>query len=136
MPPGKPLKPAKSIHQVVDDLGLYPPEAFEFVQQGLSFTVQKIHGQTKKEDMLCRHVSGTDLCEGLRELALHRWGMLARTVLSRWNVRRTLDFGRIVFALVDSGWMQATPDDSLEDFREVFDFKTAFDAEYRIASLI
>ena len=136
MPPSKPLKPAKSIHQVVDDLGLYPPEAFEFVQQGLSFTVQKIHGQTKKEDMLCRHISGADLCEGLRELALHRWGMLARTVLTRWNVRRTLDFGRIVFALVDSGWMQARPDDSLEDFREVFDFKSAFDTEYRIASLI
>ena len=84
--------------------------------------------------MLCRHVSGADLCEGLRELALHRWGMLARTVLTRWNVRRTLDFGRIVFALVDSGWMQSTADDSLEDFREVFDFKSAFDTEYRIAA--
>ena len=136
MPPSKPVKPQKSIHQVIYDLGLYPPEAFDFVQQGLSFTVQKIHGQTKKEDMLCRHVSGADLCQGLRELALHRWGMLARMVLARWNIRRTQDFGRIVFALVDSGWMQARTDDSLEDFREVFDFKLAFDTEYRIASLI
>jgi uncharacterized repeat protein (TIGR04138 family) len=57
---------------------------------------------------------------------------LARTVLVRWNVTSTYDFGRIVFAMVDSGLMQKTDDDSIEDFRNVYDFKTAFDAAYRI----
>jgi len=59
--------------------------------------------------------------------------LLARTVLSRWNVRRTVDFGRIVFALVDNGYMQKTEDDTLEDFRDVFDFKSAFE-NYKIES--
>ena len=58
---------------------------------------------------------------------------LARTVLARWNIRRTYDFGRIVFAMVDNGLMQKTEEDSIEDFRDVFDFKHAFgEHAYRI----
>lgn len=135
MPPTEPPAPQKSLEEVVDEVGLYPIEAYEFVQQGLGYTVSKIHGQPPagdKEPKKSRHVSGRDLCEGLREYALLKWGLLAKTVLGRWNIRRTADFGRIVFALVDSGWMQATDEDSAEDFRDVFDFKTAFEAGYRI----
>jgi uncharacterized repeat protein (TIGR04138 family) len=132
MPPSdKPTK-EKSVQQVVEDLGLYPPEAYAFIQQGLSFTVQKLHGNVK-DPKASRHVSGTDLCEGLRELALSQWGRLARTVLRRWNITTTLDFGRIVFAMVEAGLMQKTDDDSLEDFRNVFEFRTALENEYQIA---
>lgn len=119
------------MQQVVEDLGLYPPEAYAFIQQGLSFTVQKLHGNVK-DPKANRHVSGPDLCDGLRELALTQWGRLARTVLRRWNVTTTLDFGRIVFAMVEAGLMQKTEDDSLEDFRGVFDFRAALENEYRI----
>ena len=132
MPPAEPPPPEKTLQQVVDEVGLYPMEAFEFVQQGLSYTVHKLHGEVK-EEKVSRHVTGEDLCEGLREFALMNWGLLARTVLGRWNVRKTLDFGRIVFALVDNGYMQKTDDDTLEDFRDVFDFKTAFE-NYKIES--
>lgn len=135
MPPSdKPTK-EKSVLQVVQDVGVYPPEAFAFVQHGLSFTVQKLHGKAR-DPKASRHVSGTDLCEGLRELALCQWGRLARTVLRRWNLTSTLDFGRIVFAMVDAGLMQKTDDDSLEDFRNVFDFRAAFETEYEIPTLL
>jgi uncharacterized repeat protein (TIGR04138 family) len=132
MPPAEPHPPEKPLQQVVDEVGLYPMEAYEFIQQGLSYTVQKLHGDLKDEKA-SRHVSGQDLCDGLREFALMNWGLLARTVLARWNVRKTIDFGRIVFALVDNGYMQKTDDDTLEDFRDVFDFKTAFE-NYKIES--
>lgn len=124
------------MHQVVSDVGLYPVEAYEFVQQGLAYTVKKIHGAGAQEERACRHVSGQDLCEGIREYALARWGLLARTVLARWNIKRTLDFGKIVFAMVESGYMQATDEDSVGDFRDVYDFKTAFETEYRFEKLI
>ena len=137
MPPSKPLRPAKSIQQVVTDVGLYPPEAYEFVQHGLAHTVRKIHGASaEKLEKGCRHVSGAELCEGIRELALNRWGLLARTVLARWNVRRTVDFGNIVFAMVHAGFMQTTEQDTLDDFRDVYDFKRAFETEYRFEKLI
>ena len=138
MPPSKPVAPQRSLYQIVDEVGLYPFEAYQFVQQGLAYTVQKIHGEAAKElaeNDVSRHVRGQDLCDGLRELALSKWGLLARTVLARWNIRRTLDFGKIVFAMVRNGHMQATEEDTLEDFREVFDFTTAFEASYRIEKL-
>jgi uncharacterized repeat protein (TIGR04138 family) len=132
MPPAEPPAPDKPLHQIVEEVGLYPMEAYEFVQQGLSYTVAKLHGEVK-DPKVSRHVTGQDLCVGLREFALMNWGLLARTVLGRWNVRKTVDFGRIVFALVDNGYMQKTEDDTIDDFRDVFDFKTAFE-DYKIES--
>src|SRR5215212_6409893 len=111
----KPIQ-EKTVQQVIADVGLYPPDAYAFIQQGLSFTVQKLHGKLK-DPKASRHVNGQDLCEGLRDLALAQWGRLARTVLRRWNVTSTLDFGRMVFALVDAGLMQKTDEDTVDDFR-------------------
>ena len=137
MPPTEPAEPTKSLEAVVDEVGLYPIEAYLFVQEGLHHTVRKVHGAAAAcaQEGKCHeshHVSGRDLCEGLREFALLKWGLLAPTVLTRWNIRRTLDFGKIVFALVDNGHMKKTEEDQLEDFREVYDFRTAFESGYRI----
>lgn len=79
-----------------------------------------------------RHVSGQELSWGLRDYALDRWGLMARTALRRWGIKETADFGRIVFAMVDNGYMQKQPHDSLDDFRNVFDFEEAFDASYHV----
>jgi len=131
MPPTEPLGSEKKLEEIVEEVGLYPIEAYEFVHNGLGYTVNKLHGN-KKDPKASRHVSGRDLCDGLREYALSKWGLMARTVLARWNIRKTYDFGRIVFAMVDNGLMQKTDEDTIDDFRDVFDFKTAFDAGYRI----
>src|SRR5689334_20631101 len=98
MPPLNEPPKEKSVEEVAEEIGLYPVDAFEFVQRGLHYTVKKIHGEMRDPEK-SRHVSGQDLCEGLREFALTEWGMLARTVLRRWNINSTMDFGRIVFAL-------------------------------------
>ena len=134
MPPMPPLpKPTqtKSLQQLARDCGQYPTEAYEFVQRGLSYTVQKLYG-TVADPEACKHVTGRQLCEGLRELALAQWGLMARTVLSQWDIHSTLDFGRIVFSLIEAGQMQKTDEDCLDDFRDVYDFKKAFEAGYRI----
>src|SRR6478735_3013965 len=118
MPPKKPstkLAKPKTLQQLVKDVGLYPAEAYDFIQQGLGYTVQKIHRDLTDPEA-SRHVSGRQLCEGLREYALSRWGLLAKVVLDRWNITATLDFGRIVFALIDAGHMQKTDDDTIGDF--------------------
>jgi uncharacterized repeat protein (TIGR04138 family) len=127
--PGSP--PRKTIEQIIDEQGLYPRDAFDFVRRGLSYTVEKIHRELTDPEA-SRHVSGQQLCEGLREFALSRWGMMARVVLNQWNIRRTEDFGKIVFTLVDSGEMARTDEDTPDDFRRVYDFKQAFDGEFKI----
>lgn len=77
-------------------------------------------------DKFNRHVSGTELCWALRDLAVNRWGLLAPTVLTNWRIRNTQDFGRIVFAFIDHGLMQRQPTDSLADFDSIFTFEQAF----------
>lgn len=128
----------RTVERVAAEVGLYPLDAYEFVQQGLGFAVQLTHGEEKPADPstpvdpASRHISGQQLCEGLREYAQAQWGLLARTVLRRWNVTCTFDFGRLVFALIDAGQLQRTDEDSVEDFRDVYDFREAFDRRYAI----
>src|SRR3954471_15765259 len=108
MPPSNEPTKQKLVPKAAMDLGRYPQEAYEFVQRGLSYTVQKIHAE-QTDPEASRHVSGQQLCEGLREFSHKQWGMLARVVLGRWGITGTVDFGRIVFALIEAGQMQKTP---------------------------
>jgi uncharacterized repeat protein (TIGR04138 family) len=121
----------RKLRRVVADIGLYPIDAYLFVNDGVSFTVHKTHGARKSPEQNM-HVTGRQLCEGLRELALKNWGLMADVVLKRWNLTSTLDFGRIVFAMVENGLMSKTQDDRLDDFRDVYDFGTAFGGSYVI----
>lgn len=82
-------------------------------------------------ERLNRHVSGRQLCWGLRDYALQRWGMLAKAVLDSWGIRETLDFGRIVFGFIDLELMQKQPEDSMNDFADVYGFNEAFDGTFR-----
>ena len=77
-----------------------------------------------------RHISGPELAEGVRTLAIERFGLLARTVLEHWGLHGTKDVGEIVFALVDAGILTTQEDDRPEDFHGLFDFEDAFDRNY------
>lgn len=83
-------------------------------------------------DKLNRHVGGRDLCWGLRDYALKRWGMLARIVLESWKFQCTADFGKVVFGFINFDMMRKEPEDSVKDFEDVFDFTEAFDGTYRL----
>lgn len=112
--------------QLRSKAGQFPPQAYVFVQEGLRATADRLHGDCPVGD---RHISGRELCMGLREHAIDQYGLLAKTVLEAWNIHRTEDFGRIVFAMVDAGLLRKTEEDSAEDFIGVFDFDEAFGDE-------
>jgi uncharacterized repeat protein (TIGR04138 family) len=77
-----------------------------------------------------RHISGAELVCGARDLALERFGPLARMVLEHWGIHSTEDVGDVVFALVECGVLVKQDDDRREDFRGVFDFEEAFERGY------
>ncbi|MBI4512697.1 MAG: hypothetical protein HY702_01180 [Gemmatimonadetes bacterium] len=77
-----------------------------------------------------RHISGRELAMGVRDLALEKFGPMARTVLGHWGIHSTEDVGAIVFALVDCGILIKQPTDSPEAFRDVFDFEEVFERNY------
>jgi len=124
------------LKQVADEAG-YSIEAFVFVQRGLDFTVRRIHGEMPEEledeHAADRHVSGQDLCRGLRDFAIDQYGLMARSVLRHWNIIQSEDFGKIVFAMVEAGLMHKTDNDRVEDFRDVFVFSDAFGADLDLA---
>lgn len=121
----------KSMEEVIRRDGRYPLEAYSFLHEGLSRAIKTVHGEDR-EDLPPgpRHVTGQQLCLALRDVALDRWGMLARTVLERWNIRGTIDFGNMVYLLVQNNFMKKTEEDSLEDFRDVFRFEDGFKVKH------
>ncbi len=115
--------------------GPYPPEAFQFVREGLSYTAQKMHPDLDAISDEERHISGQVLSLGLRDFAIEQYGLLAPAVLNHWFIKRTDDFGRIVYAMIDEELMSQGANDTIEDFRGVFDFLEAFGREELLARL-
>ncbi len=121
------------LQQVFQAAGGYSPACFPFIRDGLAYTSQSIHGQAEDQATLdmglvddSRHVDGTQLCLGLREYAINRYGLLAKSVLNKWGIYETRDFGNIIFALVEANLMRTTDEDCIEDFDNVFDFDEEF----------
>jgi uncharacterized repeat protein (TIGR04138 family) len=77
-----------------------------------------------------RHIGGRELAVSCRDLALERYGLLARHVLDHWGIRSTADIGDIVFTLVDLNLLISQPSDSRDDFIGVYDFDETFEHNY------
>jgi uncharacterized repeat protein (TIGR04138 family) len=112
----------------------YAYEAYEFVFAALSHT-QKLLGRAADEGNTSEsqyHVSGRELVQGIRELALREFGLMARVVFRMWGINRTADFGDIVFNLVEENLMSKTDRDSRADFQDIFDLDQALVQEFHI----
>jgi uncharacterized repeat protein (TIGR04138 family) len=107
----------------------YALDAYLFVLDGIADYREKI-GEI-------RHYTGQELSRSLIEFAAHRFGPLAETVVTRWGIGSTRDFGYIVYNLIDIGLLSKQPDDALEDFFSDFDIKTFFRSKdyYQIDTL-
>ncbi len=130
------FNPNEKIDEIVEKDPRYSHRAYEFVFQALSYT-QQLHGRTPPEQESetigpQHHVSGPELLDGIRQLALREFGLMARTVFHLWGIDRTDDFGEIVFNLIDAELMSRTPRDSREDFCGVYDLDQALVQEFRI----
>jgi uncharacterized repeat protein (TIGR04138 family) len=103
---------------VVERDGRYHINAYRFVYEALDYTVKQLDRK--------RHISGRELLEGIKNLALEQFGALAVMVFDVWGVRKTADFGNIVFNLVEAEMMSRSEEDSREDFNEVYRFSEVF----------
>jgi uncharacterized repeat protein (TIGR04138 family) len=106
--------------------GRYPIEAYEFLHDGLEHTTRLLYGRVAPDEP--QHVSGQELCEGLRDLARERWGALAALVLRHWNIHSTRDFGEMVYFLIDLNLMGRQESDRIEDFDACFNLRTSLES--------
>jgi uncharacterized repeat protein (TIGR04138 family) len=114
----------------------YAYEAYEFIFAALAHT-QKMLGRVPREPASPQgepnhHVTGGELLQGLRELALEEFGLMARTVFHLWGIDRTDDVGEIVFNLVEANLMSKTTEDNRKDFRDVYDLDRALVHDFHI----
>jgi len=111
----------------------YHADAYRFVFEALHHTQQKLKRPAASDlDDDRAHITGPELLYGIRDLALERYGLLAKDVFAHWGVKGTGDFGRIVFELIERGEMRKTERDQLSDFLDVYDFDDALDRDYKI----
>lgn len=106
----------------------YQPYAYHFIREALDFSIKHF---AKPLDGPGRHVSGTELLEGIRRFALQEYGPMAMTVLRHWGINETADFGHLVFNLVEKGVLGKTEEDTLEDFLDGYDFDDVFRKPFR-----
>ncbi len=118
----------------LDDLTIRDPrykrDAYQFIRDALAYAQDELQLGDESGEQEERHLSGQQLCEAIRQLALEQFGLMAKTVLNSWGVTRTADFGEIVYNLIDVGMMKKSPNDRREHFDDVYDFDTAFRVEF------
>lgn len=115
-----------AVSRICEKDGDYDAEAYYFLREALDHTVRVLG----REDAKDRHVTGRELCEGLRGYALEQFGPMSLLVLSQWGVFETADFGRMVHELVNEGVFGKKPSDSEADFKDVYSFEEAFEKPY------
>ena len=122
----------KKLEKIAEEDGRFSLQAIRFVYEGLGYSTPAASSlRSKTAGAEPRHVGGQKLCKGLRKLAIEKWGRLAMLVLNTWGVKTTRDFGEIVYLMIKHKWMNAQPTDSIEDFDNIYNFKTVFKDQFK-----
>lgn len=114
---------AEALESILASDPRYQREAYVFLRDALDFTTKQ---QKKVQGVSVRHVSGPELLDGVRRYALKEFGPMVMTVFDSWGLRSCEDIGNIVFNLIGAGIFGKTEEDSIEDFKNVYDFQEAF----------
>jgi uncharacterized repeat protein (TIGR04138 family) len=114
---------AEALDSIVSSDSRYQREAYIFLRDALDFTTKQ---QKKIKGATVRHVAGPELLDGVRQYALKEFGPMVITVFDNWGIHCCEDIGHMVFNLIGAGIFGKTEEDSLEDFKNVYDFEEAF----------
>lgn len=120
------LEFGEAVELITEADSRYPRDAYFFLRDALDQTVKLRKRQLGEGG----HVTGQQLCEGIRQHALKQFGPMVPTVLEYWGIRKTDDFGNMVWNLIELGVFGKTQKDSLDDFKAVYSFHDAFVAPY------
>jgi uncharacterized repeat protein (TIGR04138 family) len=71
-------------------------------------------------------VSGDDVCDAFRMLAILHYRKAALPTLQSWGIHSTDDIGALVFRMIEAGILGSRAEDKPEDFHALYDFASAF----------
>ena len=104
----------------------YKEDAYFFVMSSLGRVMEQLDQP--------RHITGKELLKGIQEEAEDQFGPMAQAVFTHWGIKNSLDFGSIVFNMVQEGILSKTEHDKLEDFKDLVFFQNLFEpiSAYRL----
>jgi uncharacterized repeat protein (TIGR04138 family) len=114
---------AEALDSIVASDPRYQRDAYVFLRDALDFTTKQ---QKKIKGVTVRHVTGPELLDGVRRYALKEFGPMVMTVFDNWGIHSCEDIGNMVFNLIGAGIFGKTEQDSIEDFKNVYDFREVF----------
>jgi uncharacterized repeat protein (TIGR04138 family) len=124
---------AEALDSIVASDSRYARDAYVFLRDALDFTTKQ---QKKLKGMTVRHVAGPELLDGVRQYALKEFGPMVITVFRCWGINCCEDIGNMVFNLIAAGIFGKTDEDSIEDFKSVYDFEDAFAKPFAPTKLV
>jgi len=125
------LNSRNKIKEIIKKDARYSLQAYQFIFEALDYTTNMLGKNQHKTTDVDRHVTGKQLMEGIKQYAIKQFGFMTLTVFEQWGINQDIDFGNIVFNLVESGLMGKTDKDSLDDFKNNYDMKKVFDEEFK-----
>ncbi|MBQ9445316.1 MAG: hypothetical protein IJU61_01900 [Victivallales bacterium] len=122
------------IRKICEEDDSFPPMAYCFVRDSVHKALENI-AKAKRElifnDEEPPDIKGADLCRFFRDTLINRFGPCAIDVLDTWNIKKTSDFGKIVYKLISVEILGKSENDSVEDFDDVYDFTEEFVMPYK-----
>jgi len=126
----------KDFGEVVDVIcqhdSKYDRGAYFLVRKALDHTLKQVKDRTQRKPS--SHVNGRELLEGMRDFVLDQYGPMAHNLLESYGICKSEDVGHIVFNLVEYGVFGKTEKDSLNDFKDIYDFHETFTEPFLPAS--
>ena len=122
------------IRKICEEDDTFPPMAYCFVRDSVHKALDNI-AKAKRHNIFADDdppdIKGADLCRFFRDTLINRFGPSAIDVLDTWNIKRTSDFGKIIYKLIAVEILGKSENDSIEDFDDVFDFTEEFVMPYK-----
>lgn len=105
----------------------YPADAYQFLRDALDHTIKTLE---KGNRGAVSHVSGMELCLGMKHYALQQFGPMVPTIFEAWGLHTTRDIGEMVFNLIRTGAFSRSESDRVEDFENIYTFAEAFEKPF------
>ena len=111
-----------AVARIVNTDPRYAPEAYSFISDAVLFTARKLESDTRNK----RHITGKELLIGIKEFAMEQFGPIAPEVLRYWGLSDSMAIGHVVFNMVNNQLLGKSQEDTIDDFRNGFDFDSEF----------
>lgn len=114
---------SEALDELLEQDTRYCRDGYLFLRDALEFTLKQ---KRKSRSPEIRHVTPSELMDGIRLFALREFGPMVPTVFDFWGIQHCEDVGTMVFNLIEAGIFGKNATDTIEDFKNGFDFHTAF----------